>query len=72
MPRTSTAATQNQICPLCGEHLANDRQNRGYVRHIYRAPRSALASRVGRMSADGRVYFNRTGRCPFEIGQRDP
>ena len=71
MPRTSTAATQNHICPLCGEHLANDRRDRGFVRHLHRSLSTTLAARAYRMNVCEQAYFERTGRCPFEIGMRD-
>jgi hypothetical protein len=71
MPTTSTAAAENHICPLCGERFANDHRQRGFVRHTHRAPRTLLAGRVSRMNYDERLYFERTARCPFQIGQRD-
>jgi hypothetical protein len=71
MPKTTTADSENHVCPLCGERLANDHQHRGFVRHVDRAPLITLAARGAQMDINQRAYFDRTGRCPFEIGQRD-
>ena len=31
--KTSTAESNNYVCPACGDELANDHIGRGYVRH---------------------------------------
>lgn len=31
--RTSTAKTNNHICPQCGDELTEDQAGRGFVRH---------------------------------------
>ena len=33
MPKTSTAETNDYICPGCGGELCGDHEGRGFVRH---------------------------------------
>ena len=78
---TTTSAQQNQqICPLCGESLAQDENDNGFVRHLA-VPRGptifddtakiqAMLS-AGDLAPGFREYFEKTGRCPFQRGQKD-
>ena len=80
MPRSSTAEANALICPLCGERLASDNEGRGYVRHLA-PPRGTEifddAEKIDQMVESGDLdpdfmeYFNDTGLCPFQQGQRD-
>lgn len=80
MPRTSAARSHHFVCPLCGERLAKDDEGRGYVRHL-EPPRGSQifedTAKINRMLEAGDLdhdyidYFNETGRCPYQQGQRD-
>lgn len=80
MPKLSTARLHHFACPLCGERLSEDDEGRGYVRHL--APPCGPQifgdnDKINQMLQDGDLdpdfmdYFNETGRCPFQQGQRD-
>jgi len=78
--KTTTAQQHGHVCPLCGESLAQDDQGNGFVRHLAR-PRGATIFddadaieemlAAGDLETDFRDYFERTGRCPYQQGQRD-
>jgi hypothetical protein len=65
---------------LCGESLAADNEGQGFVRHLA-PPRGPQifdnADKINQMLQDGDLdpdfmdYFNETGLCPFQQGQRD-
>ena len=80
MVKSTTAQDESNICPLCGETLANDHLEKGAVRHLARPRGDTIfddATAIQRMldngdlSPDYRSYFERTGYCPFQHGQRD-
>ena len=80
MARTSSAQSTGGVCPLCGQQFAEDFGGQGYVRHLARPRGRAIyndRARIQRMLTSGdlapnyREYFNATGRCPFQQGQRD-
>lgn len=80
MPKTSSAIQYHFMCPLCGERLAKDVEGRGFVQHLA-PPRGPQifddTDKVDRMLQDGDLdsdfmdFFNETGRCPYQQGQRD-
>lgn len=80
MVKTTTAQQFAYVCPLCDETLASDDQGNGFVRHLA-PPRGATifddATKIhsmlaaGDLTADYLDYFNRTGLCPYQQGQRD-
>ena len=78
MPRTSE--NEGALCPLCGERLSNDLLGKGYVKHLA-PPRgdfifgdSEKIERMlssGELSSDFREYYEKTGHCPYQQGQKD-
>jgi len=78
MPKTSE--TESTRCPLCGEQLSKDLSGKGYVRHLAPPRGSSIFDDIekinrmlssGELSQDYRDYFNRTGHCPYQQGQKD-
>lgn len=80
MVKTTTAQQHGNVCPLCGEPLAEDDEGDGFVRHLAR-PRGATIFddsetiermlAAGDLAADFREYYEHTRRCPFQQGQKD-
>lgn len=67
-------ATTGATCPLCDGDLTDDLAGKGFVRHKHRPTMSALMNnpRKRRLMTDDDVkYLRRTGRCPYQRGQRD-
>lgn len=75
-----SSENDSQTCPLCGESLTSDNSGTGFVRHKA-SPRGASifddkakiqAMRdSGDLKSNFKEYFESTGYCPFQQGQRD-
>lgn len=81
MAKSNWANEHGNVCPLCGEAFRDDVAERGFVMHAdpSRGPQifddAVLVQALldsGDLSPDYLQYYERTGRCPFQQGQRDP
>lgn len=75
-----TYENEDGRCPLCGELLSKDPSGKGYVKHLARPCGSSIfddTEKIKRMLSSGELspsyldYFNKTGHCPYQQGQKD-
>jgi uncharacterized Fe-S radical SAM superfamily protein PflX len=70
---TRSASANNHQCPLCERRVKNDRARRGFCAHLKRPNAERLLGEPGKramMTSADVSYLTKTGRCPFERGQR--
>lgn len=81
MAKSGWVIEHGNVCPLCGQAFRADAAERGFVMH----ENPPLGPQIfgdqvlvqalldnGDLSPDYLEYYDRTGLCPFQQGQRDP